>query len=461
MSANSDSFDVLVLGGGSAGYACALRAAQLGQRVALIEKNQLGGTCLHSGCIPTKALLHAAEVADATRDADAIGVMATFDGVDMTKVRAYQDRVIDRLFKGLTGLIRSRSVQVIEGMGCFVGPRTIEVDGRRYTGKHVVVATGSHTRALPGIALDGERVLGSEHALNLDNVPGSVIVLGGGVIGCEFASVWRSFGSDVTIVEALPRLVPAEDEASSKALERAFRKRGIRLVTGTMVQSVDTNSDGVLVHTSTDGALSADVVLVAVGRGPSTDGMGLVQHGIQLDRGFVVVDENLRTTAENVFAVGDIVPGLQLAHRGFAQGIFVAEQIAGLQPTLPDEALIPRVTYSDPEVASVGMTERLARELHGEGAVDALTYDLAGNGKSQILGTQGFIKLVRRVDGPVIGVHIVGARAGELIGEAQVMTAWEALPEDVTPLIHAHPTQGEALGEAFLALGGKPLHAHG
>jgi len=287
-----------------------------------------------------------------------------------------------------------------------------------------------------------------------------VIVLGGGVIGCEFASVWKSFGAEVTIVEALPHLVPLEDEAVSKQLERAFRKRKIGFKIGTSFKSVQTTDTGVRVEVEGGEVLEAELLLVAVGRGPSTEGLGYDEQGIAMERGFVLTDERLRTNVEGVYAVGDIVPGLQLAHRGFAQGIFVAEEIAGLDPVAIEEAGIPRVTYCDPEVASVGLSEPAAEKKYGEGQVESLTYDLGGNGKSQILKTQGFVKLVRQKDGPVVGVHIVGARAGELIGEAQLICNWEGYPEDVAPYIHAHPTQNEALGEAHLALAGKPLHAH-
>jgi len=462
-------FDVLILGAGSGGYACALRAAQLGLSVGLIEKDRLGGTCLHAGCIPTKALLHAAEVADQTRAAADFGVRATLDGIDVAGVHAFKDGVIARLFKGLTGLVQSRGITVVEGAGRMTGPREVTVtttEGAEtaYTGRHVVLATGSYSRTLPGLEIDGERVITSEHALGLDRVPASVVVLGGGVIGVEFASVWRSFGAEVTIVEALPRLVPAEDEASSKALERAFRKRGIRFHTGTSFRSVARTDAGVAVTVAgaddREQVLEAELLLVAVGRGPVTDGLGYAEHGVTLERGFVRTDERCRTGVEGVYAVGDIVPGLQLAHRGFAQGILVAEDIAGLDPRPLDEDGIPRVTYSHPEVASVGLTEAAARTAYGTDSVETVTYDLGGNGKSQILKTQGFVKLVRRTDGPVVGLHLVGDRVGELIGEAQLIYGWEAHADDVAPLVHAHPTQNEALGEAHLALAGKPLHAH-
>jgi dihydrolipoamide dehydrogenase len=453
-------FDLVILGGGSGGYAAALRGAQLGLSVALIEKDKLGGTCLHYGCIPTKALLHAAEVADSARESAQYGVRATLDGIDVPAVITYREGVVARLYKGLQGLVKSRSITLVEGTGRLTSPTTVDVDGTTYTAtRAVVLATGSYARSLPGLEIGG-RVITSYEALELDHVPASVIVLGGGVIGVEFASVWRSFGAEVTIVEALPRLVPNEDEACSKALDRAFRKRGITAKTGARFASVTQTDSGVTVHLENGEALSADYLLVAVGRGPNASGMGFEEVGVAMDRGFVLANDRLQTSVPGVYAVGDIVPGLQLAHRGFQQGIFVAEEVAGLAPHVIDEAGIPRVTYCEPEVASVGLTQAQAVEKYGEGNVEAYEYNLGGNGKSQILGTTGFIKLVREKDGPVVGVHMVGARVGELIGEGQLVVNWEAYPEDVATLVHAHPTQNEAFGEAFLALAGKPLHAH-
>ncbi|SDP63154.1 dihydrolipoyl dehydrogenase [Lentzea jiangxiensis] len=450
--------DLVILGGGSGGYACAFRAAELGLSVVLVEKDKLGGTCLHRGCIPTKALLHAAEVADNAREGDQFGVKSSLEGIDIAGVNSYKDGVISRLYKGLQGLAKANKVTLVEGAGTFVGPNTVEVNGRRYTGRNVVLATGSYARSLPGLEIGG-RVITSDQALNLDFIPEKVVVLGGGVIGVEFASVWRSFGADVTIVEALPRLVPAEDEYASKQLERAFRKRGIKFKTGVKFTGATQSDSGVSVTLENGDVLDADLLLVAVGRGPNSAGHGYEEAGITIERGFVVTDERLRTNLPNVYAVGDIVPGLQLAHRGFQQGIFVAEEIAGQNPKVIDEAGIPRVTYCKPEVASVGLSEAAAKEKYG--SAETFVYDLAGNGKSQILKTAGGVKLVKAPDGPVVGITMVGERVGELIGEAQLIYSWEAYPEDVAPLIHAHPTQTEALGEAFLALAGKPLHVHG
>jgi dihydrolipoamide dehydrogenase len=456
---NGQIHDVVILGGGSGGYAAALRAAELGLSVALVERDKLGGTCLHRGCIPTKALLHAAEVADSARESEQFGVRATLDSIDMSGVHKYKDGVVARLYKGLQGLVASKGITYVEGEGRLVSADTVEVAGRRVTGRTFVLATGSYARSLPGLQIGG-RIITSDQALTLDSVPQRVVILGGGVIGVEFASVWKSFGAEVTIVEALPRLVPNEDEACSKALERAFRRRKINFTTGVRFSGATQSEAGVTVSLESGETIEADVLLVAVGRGPNATGFGYEEVGVRMDRGFVPTDERLHTNVPNVYAVGDIVPGLQLAHRGFQQGIFVAEDIAGLNPVPIVESGIPRVTYCEPEIASVGLTQVQAAERFGADAVETYEYNLGGNGKSQILATAGFVKLVRQKGGPVVGVHMVGARVGELVGESQLIVNWEAYPEDVAQLVHAHPTQNEALGEAHLALAGKPLHAH-
>ena len=455
---SEQNFDLVVLGAGSGGYAAALRASQLGLTVGLIEKGKVGGTCLHVGCIPTKALLHSAEVADYTRESAKYGVTATFGGIDIAAVTTYREEIVASKYKGLLGLVKARGITTIEGEGRLTSPTTVQVGDITVTGKNVILATGSYSRSLPGLEIGG-RVITSEQALELPFVPKKVAVLGGGVIGVEFSSVWRSWGAEVTIIEALPHLVPNEDESVSKQFERAFRKRGIEFKVGVRFAGVTQSDTGVVVSLENGETVEADLLLVAVGRGPSTANLGYEEVGVAMDRGFVLTDERLKTNVPGVWAVGDIVPGLQLAHRGFQQGIFVAEEIAGLNPVVVDDANIPRVTYSDPEVASVGLTEAKAVEKYGADAVSAYDYNLAGNGKSHIIGTSGSIKVVRVNDGPVVGVHMIGARVGELIGEAQLAVNWEAYPEDIAPFIHAHPTQNEALGEAFLAIAGKPLHA--
>jgi len=454
---SEQNFDIVILGGGSGGYAAALRAVELGFTVGLVEKDKLGGTCLHRGCIPTKALLHAAEVADSSRESSKFGVRSTFEGIDVPAVTAYRESIVASKFKGLQGLVKARGITVIAGEGRLVAPNAVQVGDDRIVGKNVILATGSYSRSLPGLEIGG-RVITSEQALELDFVPGKVAVLGGGVIGVEFASVWKSFGAEVTIIEALPHLVPNEEESVSKQLERAFRKRGIDYKLGVRFQGVTQNDDGVVVTLENGETVEAELLLVAVGRGPVTHGLGYEEVGVTIDRGFVITDERLATNIPGVYAIGDIVPGLQLAHRGFQQGFFVAEEIAGLNPIVVEDVNIPKVTYCDPEVASIGYTEAKAAEKFGAGQVSAYEYNLAGNGKSHILETSGSIKVVRVNDGPVVGVHMIGARVGELIGEAQLAVNWEAYPEDIAPFIHAHPTQNEALGEAFLKLAGKPLH---
>ena len=451
-------FDIVVLGGGSAGYAAAIRATQLGFSAVVIEKDKLGGTCLHRGCVPTKALLHSAEVADVAREGEIYGVQSSVAGIDIAGVNRYRENLVAGKFKGLQGLLKANNITVIAGEGRLVAANTVEVAGEKIVGKHVVLATGSYSRSLPGLEIGG-RVITSEQALELQEIPKQVVILGGGVIGVEFASVWKSFGAEVTIVEGLPHLVPNEEESISKQLERAFRKRKIDFKLGVRFKSVEQDANGVVVTLEDGTTIPADYLLVADGRGPVTQGLGYEEVGINMDRGFVLTNERLATNVPGVYAVGDIVPGLQLAHRGYQQGIFVAEEIAGLAPVIVADANIPKITYCDPEIASVGLTEAKAKEQYGEGNVSSYEYNLAGNAKSSILGTAGTVKAVRVNDGPVVGVHMIGARVGELVGEAQLIVNWEAYPEDVAPFIHGHPTQNETIGETMLKLAGKPLHA--
>ena len=452
-------FDLVILGGGSGGYACALRSAQLGLSVALIEADKVGGTCLHKGCIPTKALLHTAEIADGARESARFGVKSTFEGIDMAGVNSYKDGVVSRLHKGLEGLIKSRNITYIQGHGKLVSKDTIEVNGESYTGKNIVLATGSFAKTLPGLEIDGAQIITSDHGTKMDYLPKSVIVLGGGVIGCEFASLWKSFGAEVTILEGLPHLIALEDESSSKQLERAFRKRGINFELGTFFNSVSKTQDSVTVTLENGKTFTAEILMVSVGRGPVSANLGYEEAGITMERGYVLVDNKCRTNIAGIWAVGDLIPTLQLAHVGFAEGMLVAEEIAGLNPSPINYDGIPRITYSDPEVASVGLTTAQAKK-RGHDVVE-LTYDLAGNGKAQILNTAGSIKLIAERDGPILGVHMVGARVGELLAEAELIFNWEARAVDVASLIHAHPTLSEAMGEAHMALAGKPLHAHG
>jgi len=457
-------YDIVVLGGGSGGYACALRAAELGKRVALIEKDKVGGTCLHRGCIPTKALLHSAEIADSTRESEKFGIQTTFGGVDMPGVLAYQQSVVDRLWKGLQSTIASRKIDTIIGDGRLESPTSVRVGSDLYTGDHIVLATGSVPRSLPGLEIDGTRVISSDEGLRLDRVPSSAVILGGGVIGVEFASIWKSFGADVTIVEMLPQLLPLEDEASAKLLQRAFRRRGIGYELGTRFESVKEGPSGVTVTLAGGKTIDAEVLLVAVGRGAVSRGLGYEDNGVGVDeRGYVQVDPLCQTAVSTISAVGDLINTPQLAHVGFGEGILVAERISGLEVRPIDYDGVPRITYSDPEVASVGLTSSQARE-RGYDTVE-VNYPLGGNGKSVILQTQGAAKVIaeRQQDGStgrVLGIHLVGSRVGELIAEGQLIFNWDAEPEDVATLIHPHPTQSEIIGEAHLALAGKPLHFH-
>jgi dihydrolipoamide dehydrogenase len=458
-------YDIVILGGGSGGYACALRAAEFGKRVALIEKDKVGGTCLHRGCIPTKALLHAAEIADSARESAKFGVRAAFEGIEMPGVLSYQQGVVERLWKGLQSTLAARKIDVIYGNGRLVSPTSVAVGDAVYTGDHVVLATGSVPRSLPGLSLDGTRVITSDEALRLERVPGSAIILGGGVIGVEFASVWRSFGAEVTIVEMAPQLLPLEDEASAKVLQRAFRRRGIGFELGKPFKSVDYTDSGVRVTLDDGKQLEAEILLVAVGRGPVSAGLGYEDNGVAVTRGFVDVDPLCRTSVPTISAVGDLINTPQLAHVGFAEGILVAERLGGLDVKPIDYDGVPRITYSEPEVASVGITsaQAAARGI----AVVEVNYPLGGNGRSVILQTQGQAKVIAEAPaapggqpGRVLGIHLIGSRVGELIAEGQLIYNWDAEPEDVAALIHPHPTQSEIIGEAHLALAGKPLHFH-
>ncbi|MGA1082055.1 MAG: dihydrolipoyl dehydrogenase, partial [Candidatus Nanopelagicales bacterium] len=401
------------------------------------------------------------EIADGVRESASFGVHATLQGVDMPQVNAYKDSVVNRLHKGLQGLVKHRGVDYITGDGKFVGPNSVKVGDQTFSGKHVLLATGSFPKTIPGLEIDGKYVITSEEALKLDKVPNKVVILGGGVIGVEFASVWRSFGAEVTVIEGLPRLVPAEDEASSKALDRAFRRRGITSSVGVKFAGVEKTSKGIVAKLEDGTTFEADLMLVAVGRGSATRNQGFEAAGLEFDGELLKVNDSLQTNLPNVYAVGDIVRGPQLAHKGFQEGIFVAEHIAELSPRIIDITAIPRVTYSDPEIASIGLTESQAKEKFGAENIRTIQYDLAGNGKSQILKTAGFVKLIAKKDGgPFVGIHMVGARVGELLAEAQMMYSWEASPEDVAPYLHAHPTMSESMGEAAMALAGKPLHVH-
>jgi len=450
-------FDVLILGGGSDGYAAAIRASHHGLSVGIIERDKLGGVCLHYGCIPTKAYLHAAEVADSARASEKFGVKATFESIDMAAVREYKDKIVDGKFKGLQGLLKMRKITTIAGNGRLVSENQIDVDGTVYTGKHIILASGSVSNTM-GLTIS-DKILTSTEALQLDYTPKSAIVLGGGVIGSEFASAWNSYGMDVTIIEGLDTLVPNEDPAIIKQLTRHFRKAGIKSNLGVFFEKVEETSNGVKVTLADGKEYEAEICLVATGRKPNTENMGYEDVNIPMDGAHVATNDRLHTGVGNIYAIGDIVKGKQLAHRGYQHGHFVIEEIMGNNPLKVEDRNIPGVTFTTPEIISVGMTEPVAQEEFGADNVETVEYNLAGNGKSTILGTSGIVKMIRQKHGPIVGVHAIGDRISEQIGEAQLIVNWEAYPEDVAHFIHAHPTQNESLGEAAMMLNGFPLHA--
>ena len=454
------SYDVVVLGSGTGGYSCAIRAAELGKKVALVEKDdRLGGTCLLRGCIPTKALLQSAAVMDAVNRSEERGIEAS-GKPDWTGVLQFQTKIVDKLVSGLTSVIKARKIDVIKGTGKLAAGPAVEVDGTKVEARDVVLATGSYPRLLPGLEIS-ERVITSDQALVLDHVPSSVVVIGAGAVGLEFASFYRSMGADVTVVEALERVAPLEDEDVSKELARAFRKRGITTAAGAKVTEVKETGGGVVVAYEAGGkpqTAKAEICLVAVGRGPVSDGVGDEEAGVELDRGYVKVNGTLQTTAEHLWAVGDVAATpFQLAHVSFAEGISVAERVAGQEPPEIDYMGIPRVTFSTPEIASVGLTEAQARDRGYDLDVEKL--NMQGIGKANIVGEGGLCKVIaEKGGGPVLGVHLIGPHVTDLVAEGMLIYNWEAVPSDVARLIHPHPTLSEAIGEAHLALAGKSLH---
>ena len=452
-----DRYDVVVLGSGTGGYACALRAAELDKRVAIVERDErLGGTCLLRGCIPSKALLESAAVMDRINRSEEWGIKASGQ-VDWPKVLEAERHIVEKKVSGLTGLIKARKIDVIRGTGKLVSGPGVEIDGRTVRATDVVLATGSYPRLLPGLQVT-DRIITSDQALVRDDLPESVVVIGAGAIGLEFATVYNAFGVEVTVLEALPRITPLEDEDVSKEAARAFKKKGIETFPGVKVTGVKDSGDRVEVTYEGDRGpqtVKAGVCLVAVGRGPNSQGYD--EAGIELDRGYVKVDGQLQTTAPHVWAVGDVAATpLQLAHSSFLEGMAVAERAAGQDVPEIDYAGIPRVTFSSPEISSVGLTEAQAKERGHE--VVTTKFNLQVLAKANIVGEGGMVKVVAEKDGPVLGVHMVGPHVTELIAEATLMYNWEAWPADVARLIHPHPTLSEGIGEAFLSLAGKPLH---
>lgn len=474
-------YDLVVIGAGTGGYVAAIRAAQLGMKVAVVEKQKaLGGTCLIWGCIPTKALLEHAHALKIARGAKEWGL--TFGngasaevGIDMNQVQARKDRIVGGLTKGIEFLFKKNKIDWIKGTARLAGEGKVEVSGaqaRLLKSRHVLVATGSSPRSVPGIEIDRKRIITSDEAIALREVPKTIMVLGSGAVGVEFASIFRRFGSDVTLIELLPRVVPVEDEAISAELEKAFRKQGITVMTGTRVKSARASENGIEVEAEVPGAegeqpkvqtLKADYLLVATGRGPVTAGLGAEEAGLRLEKGYVVVDQEYRTAVPGMSAVGDVItlgkPGHpQLAHVSSAEGVVAVERLAGQQGRPLNYDQVPGCTYCDPEIGSVGLTEQEARKRGYDVRVGTFPFGVLGRAK--IAGeSEGFVKIVadKRYD-EVLGVHMIGARSTELVAEATVALRLECTVEELVRTIHAHPTMAEAVGEAAHAVHGGAIH---
>ncbi len=467
-------YDVVVLGGGTGGYSVALRAADLGLSVALVERDLVGGTCLHRGCIPSKALLHAASVMEAVADGvRRWGVKATVQGVDAAALAATRDEIVDQNYRGLLGHLHQERVAIIPGHGRVTSARTVMVSPDQRGAldapvelrarRGLVVATGSVPRDLPGLARDGLHVMTSDEATRLSTIPRSAIVVGAGAVGVEFASFYRAFGAEVTLVEVLERVLPTEDPDVSREMQRALLRKGTTVLVGARLQDATTGDQGVAI-TATDAQstrhLVAELLLVAIGRAPVTDGLGLDEIGVRRDRGFVVPADwsRLETHVPGVHVVGDLLPppSLALAHASFAEGLLVAEALAGYPTGGVRYEGVVRATYSLPEAASVGLSEPEALERGFDVVVNR--FPLSGIAKGLIYGQGGMVKVVAQRDGPVLGVHLVGPHVTELAAEAMLITNWEALPAEVAELVHPHPSLSEALGEAHLTLAGRRLH---
>ena len=453
-----------MLGAGTGGYVAAIRAAQLGLSVALVERDKLGGTCLHYGCIPTKALLHTAEVYQQARDGATLGVNVSGLALDWAAANQRKQKIVDQLHRGLQFLMKKNKIEVVEGEGTFESTQRMTVataaGKRAIEAPNFVIASGSYAKSLPGVKIDGKRVITSDHALSMEALPQSAIVVGAGAVGVEFASMWNDLGSSVTLVEALPRITPLEDTEVSQAMQRAFTKRGMKVLPGAKMdlKSVRASGDGVRMKLEGGDELSADILLLAVGRGAVVDGLGLEKTAVRVEDGFIRVDDDLRTAEPSIFAIGDVVGGYQLAHVAAHEGIHAVEVIAGQEPQPLQYNQMPRCTYSRPQVASVGLTEEQAREAGVE--VKTGKFPFSALGRAMINDdTEGFVKIVAAADtGEVIGAHMVGHNVTDLIAEPALAQLLEGTAWEVGISVHAHPTLSEAIGEAALAVDGRAIH---
>ncbi len=455
-------YDIVIVGGGPGGYAAALYAHNFDLSVALVEKERVGGTCLLRGCIPAKTWLQSAEVYTTVKEAAGFGVMAGEPTFDWPVALQRKNKIVDGLVSGLSGLLKARKVDVINGYGRLVGPGQVAVDTDSGTqtveGRAVVLATGSAPSTIPGFEFDGERIVSSDHALDWTRQPSRVGIVGGGIIGCEFASLLSDLGSEVTVFEMMDDILPGVDVAAARELQKQMKRRGVTFHTGTAVSGASVGPDGVRIDFG-DSAVDVDVVLVAVGRRPLTDDIGLDGSGIQTERGYVVVDlDTMQTARPGVYAVGDIVAGTPgLAHGAFAEAIAAVTYIATGETAPVNYQALPNVVYTHPEVAEVGLTEARAQAAGLE--VEVHDHSFVGVGRAQIIGkNRGVVRVVAEKGGPIVGASIVGPQAGEMIHELMYAVGWEALPSEAAAFIHAHPTLSEAVGETLLASAGRSLH---
>ena len=469
-------YDLVILGGGTGGYVAAIRASQLGLKTAIVEKGKLGGTCLHKGCIPSKALLRSAEVFATTKRGEDFGVITSDVSLDFGKVQARKNKIIDQLHKGVQHLMKQGKIDVYEGIGRILGPSifspmpgTISVEMNNGTEnemlipKNVIVATGSRPRTLPGLEIDGQFVISSDEALQLEALPESIIIVGGGVIGIEWASMLSDFGIKVTVIEFADRIIPTEDKDISKEMQRVLKKRGINLVTSAKVLPETIIKDQeVSISAEVKGVLKqfkAEKLLVSVGRQANLEGIGLENTDIQTENGFIVTNEFYQTKESHIYAIGDVIGGLQLAHVASHEGIIAVEHIAGEKPSPMNYNLVSRCIYSNPEVSSVGITEEQAKEKGHKLKIGKFSFRAIG--KALVFGdSDGFVKIVADSEtDDILGVHMIGPHVTDMITEAGLAMVLDATPWEIAHTIHPHPTLTEAIGEAALAVDGKAIHS--